>query len=63
MANLRILGAVALAVLMTAPDALAQRRGGGGGPLEVACAERGRRHGRGKRGCERRALKQAWLWV
>ena len=30
MAKLRILGAVALAVLMTAPDALAQRRGGGG---------------------------------
>ena len=31
MRKLRILGAVALAVLMTAPDALAQRRGGGGG--------------------------------
>ena len=31
MGKLRILGAVALAVLMTAPDALAQRRGGGGG--------------------------------
>ncbi len=30
MVYLRILGAVALAVLMTAPDALAQRRGGGG---------------------------------
>ena len=31
MEKLRILGAVALAVLMTAPDAMAQRRGGGGG--------------------------------
>jgi hypothetical protein len=31
MRSLRILGAVALAVLMTAPDAMAQRRGGGGG--------------------------------
>ena len=30
MAKLRILGAVALAVLMLAPDAMAQRRGGGG---------------------------------
>ena len=30
MTKLRILGAVALAVLMTAPDAVAQRRGGGG---------------------------------
>jgi hypothetical protein len=31
MFKLRILGAIALAVLMTAPDAVAQRRGGGGG--------------------------------
>ena len=30
MTKLRILGAVALAVLMSAPDAMAQRRGGGG---------------------------------
>ena len=30
MSKLRILGAVALAVLMSAPDAMAQRRGGGG---------------------------------
>ena len=30
MARLRILGALALAVLMSAPDAMAQRRGGGG---------------------------------
>ena len=63
MTKLRILGAVALAVLMMAPDALAQRRGGAAEPLEVACAERWWEAWPGEARVQRRAPKQAWLWV